>query len=115
MADEFDTFLAAALAPEERQPDRAFTLKVNARIALEARLNAQRRAALRELGLQALAVMAIAGALLWLLRSELFAELAATSQPLTLACLLVLFGMLVALLARPAGELSERRPFVNRS
>lgn len=116
MADDFDSFLAAALAPEKRDPDRGFTLKVNARIALENRLQAQRKAMMRELGLQAVAVLAVAGGLIWLLRADLFSDLAAVSPPLTLAVLLAIFGLLVALVARPSSDLSlahERR--LNRS
>ena len=35
MADEFDAFLAVALAPEQREPDRAFVARVQAGIRLD--------------------------------------------------------------------------------
>ena len=102
MIDQFDTFLAAALAPEERAPDRAFTLRVNAAILIDDRLRAARRAALRELGLQIVAILSVAAALVGLLRSEVIAEFAAGYAPLTLGALLLLFALLLGLVIRPA-------------
>ena len=43
MADEFDAFLAVALAPEQREPDRAFVARVQAGIRLDEQLRAARR------------------------------------------------------------------------
>ena len=39
MADPFDSFLSEALAPPARDPDRQFVARVQARVALEARLD----------------------------------------------------------------------------
>ena len=102
MTDPFDSFLVAALAPQGRAPDRAFTLRVNAAIAVEDRLRAERRLALRELGLQVVGVFSVAAALVGMLQSEAIAELAGGYPPLTLGGLLVLFALLLGLLSRPA-------------
>lgn len=107
MTDPFDAFLAAALEPPSRDPDRIFVAKVQARNALEERLRATRNAELRALGLQALAVFAVAGALLLLLRSHDVARLAEQLPGMTLIALLCAFGLLVPLLSAPAAPLSR--------
>jgi hypothetical protein len=101
MTDPFDSFLAAALAPPNRSPDRQFVGQVQARIALEDRLRAVRRAGLRRFALEALALCAVAGGLLTFLRSEAVATLAGQLPGVTLLGLLAAFGLLVALLSVP--------------
>lgn len=102
MTDEFDRFLAAALAAPEREPDRRFVRSVQARIALDQRLSAQRAVELRRLGIQVAGVAAVAAALLWLTRSPNIAQLSADSPEILLAALLTGFSFLVALLASVA-------------
>jgi hypothetical protein len=99
MADEFDLFLGSALAPPEREPDRQFVARVQARIVLEERLAAQERALLGSLLRELLAVAAVAGALWWISRSEAVAGRVAESPAAALAILLALFMFVVAVLS----------------
>jgi hypothetical protein len=101
MTDPFDSFLAAALAPPNRSPDRQFVGQVQARIALEDRLRAVRRAGLRRFAREALALFAVAGGLLTFLRSEAVATLAGQLPGVTLLRLLAAFGLLDPLLIEP--------------
>jgi hypothetical protein len=103
VAERFDEFLAAALAPAERQGDRKFVARVQAAIALEERLAAQRRSLLTELAQQLVAVAAGGVAVWWIGRAEPVASHFAQSPALCLAILLTGFGLLVALM-------SSRRP-----
>ena len=95
MADSFDGFLAAALAPPERAPDRAFVAGVQARIAFEQRLGAQRRAVTRRLAAELWAVAVIAAALIILGRSDAIAGFAAQSPAPALAILLSMFALTI--------------------
>ena len=97
MADEFDLYLAAALAPAERSPDRRFAERVAARIALEERLGAERRSVARELTAEVVAIAAVAAGLLWLGRAAPVAGFFAESPAAALTCLLTGFGLLVVL------------------
>ena len=99
MADGFDAFLAAALAPAEHPGDRTFVARVEAAIVLEERLAAQRRLLLTELGQQLVAVAAVGFALWWIGRAEPVASRFAQSPALGLAILLTGFGLLVALMS----------------
>src|SRR5215212_4385700 len=98
MADEFDHFLKSALAPSERLPDRRFVTRVQAAIALEERLAAQRSSLLRELARQLVALAAIAAGLWWIGRAPPVASLFAESPAVGLAILLAAFAFLVAIL-----------------
>ena len=117
MADKFDTFLAAALGPEKRPADRSFVALVQARVALDRRLRAERRSLFRRVGMEALALAAIAGGLLWLGRAPQIANFAADSPAAMLAALLSGFACLVLLFSREkdAEELTQIdfRPFSN--
>ena len=99
MADRFDDFLAAALAPAECQSERKFVARVQAAIVLEERLAAQRRSLLTELAQELIAVAAVAGALWWVGRAEAVASRFTQSPALGLAILVTGFGLLVALMS----------------
>jgi hypothetical protein len=106
MADDFDRFIASALAPPERAPDRQFVARVQAVVALEGRLAAQRRLLLPELLKQLAALSAVAAALWWIARAAPVASRFAESPALLLAILLAAFGLLVALFSsRPAAAI----------
>ena len=99
MADEFDRFLAAALATEERAPDRQFVARVQAAIMLEERLAAQRSALLRDLARQLLGLAAVGGALWWLARAGPVANWFGESPAIGLAILMTMFIFVVAVLS----------------
>lgn len=100
MADEFDRFLASALAPEERLPDRNFVARVQAAILLEERLAAERSSLTRGLITQLVALAAVAAALWWIGREDPVAGLFSESPALGLAILLTGFACLVGLFSR---------------
>ena len=99
MTDEsFDAFLARALAPAKRDPDRCFVTQVQAIVKLDQRLRAQRRAALRRLGLQSLAMGSVAAGLVWLVQSPDIAMAIGESPEIALGTLLAGFGLLLVLI-----------------
>ena len=97
MADEFDRFLADALAPPEREADRGFVLRVQAQIALEERFALERRLLLRNLVQQLFALVAVGAGAWWLGRSAPIADWAAESPATALATLLVAFMFVAAM------------------
>ena len=100
MADKFDLYLATALAPEERLPDRSFVARVQSMIALDEALSARRRALAAALLEQLAALLAISAAV-WLVgRVEPVAEWVSRSPALGLAILIMTFSLAVALFAR---------------
>ena len=103
MADDFELYLAQALAPEEREPDRAFVRHVQAQVALDRRFRAERRAILRQLGLEAVGLGAITGGLLWLGRAAPVADFFSDSPALALAGLLSGFALLLLLFRHQTG------------
>ena len=107
MADEFDRYLSAALAPPDRTPDRKFVARVQARIALEERLAAQQRSLLGNLLKQLGALGVIAAALWWISRSGTAAGLASESPAVALSILLALFMLVVVVLG------FRTRPVIN--
>jgi len=107
MADEFESFLSARLAPGEGAPDRRFVSRVQAHIAVEDRLAADRRSVIRRLGLELLGLAAVAAALWWLGRAAPIADLAAESPAVALIALLSIFALVVAALSLQPGD---RRP-----
>jgi hypothetical protein len=109
MADEFDRFLSDALAPEERDVDRTFVSRVQARIALDECLRAERRSVLRRLGAELLAIGAVAVALLWLGRAETVAGFFADSPAMALTSLLSAFAFLVFLFSSRTSGASPRQ------
>lgn len=99
MTDEFDSFLTRSLGVPQRDPDRAFVARVEVRIALEECIRARQSAGLRALAMQVAALFAVAAGLWWLARSADVAQLTAQSPALTLAALVGVFALLVALLS----------------
>src|SRR5213075_2160498 len=104
MTDDFDRSLAAALAPPERLPDRKFVAQVQAFIALEDRLAAERRALAAGLATQLAGLLAVAAGIWVLSRVEPVAGLFAQSPAVGLAILLALFGFVVLLMAAETRE-----------
>ena len=100
MADAFDRFLESGLAPPERDPDRQFVARVQAVIALDERLAAQRRSMAGALARQLLGVIAVGGAAILIGRAAPVASWFEQSPAIALAALLIGFGSLVALLGR---------------
>ena len=109
MADQFDRMLAEALAPEAGGPDRLFVARVQARVALDERLRAERRSVLRQLGIEVAALAAVAGAILWLTRAAPVAGFFAESPEVGLTALLSAFALLVLLFSRQTVEQSARK------
>lgn len=107
MADEFDAFLGAALAPAEREADRAFVTEVQARIALDAHLEAERSLLFWALAKQIAALLAIAAAAAWLPRSATVAHFLTSHSGAGLLILLVAFG-LITLLLMASGRPEQR-------
>ncbi len=102
MTDDFDRFLEQALAPDERDADRLFVARVKARIALDQRLRAERRSIFRRLGVEMLALAAVALGLVSVGRAAPVAGFFAESPAGALAALLTAFALLVLLFSRPA-------------
>jgi len=111
MADEFDTFLARALAPQDRDPDRAFVVRVSAAVALDERMRMERRSIIRQLGAQVVGLMAVAVAVLVVSRSPEVALFFTESRPIALAGLLGIFALLVVLMVYRADQ--PARPGTN--
>ena len=103
MADEFDSFLAAALAPPEREADRHFVARVRARVALDAYLRAERKSALGMFGKQVLALVAIGTAIAWLARSAGVASLLTRGSGAGLILVLAAFAFVTLLLVPRGG------------
>lgn len=97
MADAFDRFLESGLAPPERDPDRHFVARVQAMIALEERMAAQRRSIAGALLRQLLGLLAVGAAAIWIGRAAPVASWFDQSPAAALAVLLIAFGSLVAL------------------
>jgi polyferredoxin len=102
MTDDFDRMLGAALAPPVRDPDAAFAMRVRALCILDAKLVRERRAALRLLFVQLLALIAVGAGLAWLGRAPAIADLASASPALVMTVLLAGFALLVIVMAAPS-------------
>src|SRR5215211_4797851 len=100
MAEDFDLWLKDSLAPEERDPDRQFTAKVRALVALDEQYRAASRASLRRLGVEALALGATALGAAVLARQ--FAGPISDAPEVAVTALLAGFAMLVLLISRDA-------------
>jgi hypothetical protein len=111
MADEFDAFLADALAPEKREPDRAFVARVQAAVRLDEQLRAERRGIFANLAFQCLGVAAIAAAIVWLLRAPEIRAFAGDSPAFLLLILLVAFSFVILLFSSGASSRTARRAF----
>ena len=97
MADEFDRYLASALAPDDRLPDRAFVGQVQSRIMLEQRLAHERSGVLRNFAGQLIALVAVAAAGWWVARAEPSADWFAQSPGVCLSVVLIGFAFLLLL------------------
>lgn len=105
MTDDFDRFLGQALALPERPADRRFVASVQARIALEQRLERQRHQLLAGLFSQLAALVAVAAGIWVLVRAQPVANWFAASPSMGLAVLVVGFALVIALFSRRgAGE-----------
>ena len=100
MADQFDHLLKSALAPSNRAPGRKFVLRVQAAIALEERLAAQRSSLLRDLAKQLVAVATVGAAIWWVSKAGPVAAWLAQSPAAGLAIVLAAFVFLVVVLGR---------------
>ena len=96
MADAFDRLLASALAPPERAADRMFVARVQAAVAFEAQLAAERRRIVAELA-QLVALAAVAAALWWISRAAVVVRWFADSPAQALTILLLGFAFVVAI------------------
>jgi hypothetical protein len=112
MSDPFDDFLGKALAPPERDPDRAFVARVHARVLLHEAIRAQRQSALQRLSLQLIALLAVVAAFVLLSQSPDVAAFVAESPAIVLTFLIALFSMLIALFASRAGSSSASAAMV---
>jgi hypothetical protein len=97
MADEFDRFLASALSPRERDPDRQFVAKVQAHIALEDRFAARQRSLIAGFVKQLFALAVITASIWWLSLAEPVTSWFADSPAVGLAILVVGFSFLLVL------------------
>jgi hypothetical protein len=94
---DFEVFLATALAPEDREPDRLFVARMQAQVRLDARLTQARGAMARRLGLQLLGIAAVAAAVLIVAESPAAGRLIAYSPEIFVLSLLAAFGFVVAM------------------
>jgi hypothetical protein len=94
---DFKVFLATALAPEDRDPDRLFVARMQAQVRLDARLTQARGAMARRLGLQLLGIAAVAVAVLIVAESPAAARLIAYSPEIFVLSLLAAFAFVVAM------------------
>ena len=113
MADEFDAYLAAGLAPDEHEPDRAFLARVQAAVRLDEQLRAERRGMVATLAIQFLGIAAIAAAIVWLLRAPEIGVLASESPAFLLLILLVAFSFVIMLFSSGASSRRSQRAFSN--
>ena len=106
---DFDAFLAAALAPAERDEDHAFVARVQQQIRIEDARRLARAAPFERLAVEIAALAAVAAAPLWLAGSADVSAAAAESPAPVLGGLIVLFMSLVWLMAPAAGGSNSRR------
>lgn len=100
MAEEFETFLAASLAPDGREADRRFVAAVQSRIMIEERFVQQRRELVRGFVAQLCALVAVAAGLWWIGRSAVVEDWLSFAPGMALALLLPAFALAVALFSR---------------
>ena len=102
--DDFDSFLAAALAPPEREEDHGFVTRVQQRIRIDETLRAARGATLARFAVELAALAAVAAALVWFAGSADASAIVAESPAPVLAGLIGLFMSLVWLMAPGTGR-----------
>ena len=104
MDDAFDEFLRASLTPTSRPADRAFVAKVQSRIRLEERWRDYRRASLKQLAWEMVALLAVAAAIITASRVPAVKGLFPQSPAVALAIAIFLFGLFLVPLLRRAGS-----------
>lgn len=104
--DRFDRFLASAVAPEERLPDRAFVAKVQLAVSLDAQLAATRTMLFGRIVEQVIALAAVALAAIVVARSPFMSDLLSQDPAVTLAGVVIAFTFLLFMIARPADQSS---------
>ena len=105
MDDAFDEFLRESLTPASGPPDRTFVARVQSRIALEERWRHERRASLRQLAWEMVALSAIAAAMLTVSRVPAARDLLVQSPTVALAAAVFLFGLFLVPLVRRGYQL----------
>ena len=100
--EPFDRFLAEALSPPERLPDRPFVDRVRQQVRLDEALRARRARIFHRLGIELLSVVALGCALAAIGSSPPVAQFARELPHLALAGLLVIFVAWVPLVASPS-------------
>jgi hypothetical protein len=98
MTDEFDTFLRAALEPEERRPDRSFVARIHAEIAFDRDLAALRHRALRKMATDLLALGGLTSGLLWVVQAP-EASTYLLNSGVALAVVVGMFGLVATIVA----------------
>ena len=110
MADDFELFLASALRPDERLPDRQFVRRVQARIAFEEQLSAHRRYLVAGFVQQLFGLAVVTGGLWWVSRAAPVGSWFLESPAAGLGILLTIFLFLIAVLSARSGPVSAPRP-----
>ena len=100
MAEAFESFLSEVLAPPTRDPDRAFVAKVQARMALEQGMEAQRRALFGKFFRDLLGIAAVAAGLIVMGGSPELLAFASESPGAVLAIVAILFSFLLLVIGR---------------
>ena len=108
MANRFDEILSAAVAPPERDPDRLFVAQVQQRIRIEERLDAERAAIFRRLGVELIALLAAAGGLALIASAPAVAEFVVESPAMGLAATIGGFALLLAAMQSGGGRWAQR-------
>lgn len=102
--------IRAALAPPRRAPDRGFVLKVTARLRFEQQARLLRRAALRQIVAQGLALAATAAGLWWIWQAPDLARIAAESPDLALVAIGAVLSATTLLIAASRRRGRRGRP-----
>lgn len=102
MDDKFDRLLSAALAPEQRLPDRGFVNQVRVAVALEEQLAASRKLLLERLAEQVAGLAAVSLGLIVIARSAVVTDWLSSAPAVALATAIAAVGLLVALISRPS-------------
>ena len=97
--NQFDRFLADALAPREGLPDQTFVDRVRQQVRLDEALRARRARMFHRLGVEVLSLVAIGCGLAAIGSSSVVAEFALEVPHIALAGVLVIFVAWVPLVA----------------
>ena len=97
----FDRFLADALAPPERAPDRRFVERVQQHVRLDELSRANRSRLLDRLGIELLSLVALACGIAAIGGSSEIAESVRQAPHLALPAMMFVFGLWVTLVAKP--------------